>query len=161
MSLAVFLYSDWFHFFSVALSNRRPKELRLPLVRIGPGVRRYYRRTLNERHLPQLILYREKPGLKYRFCTQKISFIPNHDSQDSKINMIQFDQGSHGVVKDGGCMNEKSKIAIKKPITDGFKDFTEKLTSRSLGRGILSSVKFVTQSLPTYPQPKTVDHVER
>ena len=90
----------------------------------------------NERCFHAEIIPR-KAGPEVSFSYPKnIIRLPNHDSQDSRINMIQFGRGSQGILTlkraDHGFMD--LRISRKKP------------TSQSLGRGILSSVKSAIKS---------------
>ncbi len=101
-------------------------------------VRRYHRRTL-ERQLPLIDIIPRKAGPEVSFSYPKnIIRIPNHDSQDSRINMIQFGRGSqenpnlHSYGRQGWWPYEcKGECPYKKSRSrmDGFKDFTEKPTS--------------------------------
>ena len=69
----------------------------------------------NERCFHAEIIPR-KAGPEVSFSYPKnIIRIPNHDSQDSRINMMQFGRGARGIL----TLKRRSRI-------NGFKDFTEK-----------------------------------
>ena len=119
-------------------------------------VRRYHRRTLQIKDTFYDHIIPRKAGSEVSFLYPKnISHIPNHDSQDSRINMIQFGRGSHGnsnshsYGRQGWWPYEckvEGRYKKSRSRMNGFKDFMAKPTSRSLDRGILSSVKSVIKS---------------